>query len=158
MTLAEIMVCLAVVAIAITMVVSFAMLMSERTKASRARLETQQDLTLIETVAENWLDRMSGLNASFSLSDNRKSVTAAVTETVEGVETEATYTLGFSYGSFTGTLPGGETISVPTEQIEGVVFSLEGNGSDVLFFCTVTTAEDEITFAINPRIGEIVGG
>lgn len=157
MTLAEIMVCIAVVAIAITMVVSFTTLMSERTKTSRAQLEAQQDLTLIETVAESWLDRMCALNATFTLSADAKAITATVVETVDEEEIETIYTLGFAYGSFTGTLPGGETITIRAERVEDVTYSLKSS-SDVLFFFHVQTAQKTISFAINPRIGETLGG
>lgn len=150
MTLAEVLVCLAVLAIVTAMIVSFAILMRQRVQASNTLLETQQDLSVLEATAEHWLERMTEAGASFSADGN------TVTATVD----DKTYALSFASGSLIGTLPGGEALTVHTEQIEALDFTAQTNASgDALFFCAVTCQADKpITFAINPRAGEIVGG
>lgn len=56
MTLAEIMVCLGVVAIMIVMAVSFVLLLSDRTRTANENTSAHQDLTLIQSGVEAWFN------------------------------------------------------------------------------------------------------
>lgn len=67
MTLAELMVALGLVAIMITMVVSFSLLLSERTRANTENLNLQQDLSMIRSGVEGWLGEVTKLDATLSL-------------------------------------------------------------------------------------------
>ena len=60
MTLAEIMVALGMVAIMIVMVVSFVLLLSNRTQNNNALQSIQQDRQRIQAGVENWMDAVAG--------------------------------------------------------------------------------------------------
>lgn len=151
MTLAEIIVCLAVVSIGMVMMTSFAIFMRNRVNMSNARLDTQQDLMRLEATVEGWLDRMSQADAVFFADGN------AITATAEG----ETYTLRFAGGILTATQPNKESLSVRTEQIQNMTFAAQSHANgDTLFFCTILchATGESVIFAINPRAGETVGG
>lgn len=82
MTLAEIMVCLGVVAIMITMVVSFALLLSDKTRASSENTSAHQDLTLIQSGVEAWVNGVAEHGAEYSytplIEAGEKSTDAAI--------------------------------------------------------------------------------
>ena len=150
-TLAEIMVVLALVAIMITMVVSFVMLITERTRANAQNDAMRRDVEIIRAGAERWLDAV----ASTTLTADGGKVTAG-----EGVS------LVFQYGSLRGTLPGGESVSMRTESVSSVSFEVMANGEDTLLFCYITCQDIEtdqtITFTVclNSHVGEggVLGG
>lgn len=158
MTLAEIMVALAVVAVMITLVVSFAVMLGDRVDISGARLEAQQDMDLLESGAEGWISSMTQSGAAYSADGGN--LTAKIGE--------EEYTLSFVYSSLTGTRPDGSSLTVRTERVKSAEFQVEQNGGDALFFCTVTyeipqagsnvPAVETHTFCINPRVGETVTG
>lgn len=58
-TLAELLVSIALVAIVIVMVVSFALMLSERTKASEDNLLFQQDYSMVKTGVEVWMSQVT---------------------------------------------------------------------------------------------------
>lgn len=164
MTLIEMVVALAVVAVMITMVASFTVVLRDRVNVSRAMLAAQQDLDLIESGAEGWITSLTEQGAVFTAEDNKIRAVIA-----KDTGSEA-YTLTFANGALSGTLPEGKTVTWGTEQTQAATFSLitEEDGSDVLFFCTVTyeipqaendtSAKQTHTFCINPRVGEIITG
>lgn len=149
-TLAEIMVALALVSIMITMVVSFAMLISERTQANAQNDAMRRDGELVRTGAERWLDAVTLAGGSVTASGNQ--VTAG----------EAT--LSYQYGSLRGVLPGGESFTLRTESVTSVAFEVKTNGTDALLFCFVTCEDPEadtpavFTICVNARVGESGGG
>ena len=143
-TLAEIMVVLALVAIMITMVVSFVMLITERTRANAQNDAMRRDVEIIRTGAERWLD-----------------ATAPTTLTADGGKvTAGESSLVFQYGSLRGTLPGGESVSMRTESVSSVSFEVMANGEDTLLFCYITCQDIEtdetVTFTVclNSHVGE----
>lgn len=150
-TLAEIMVSLALVAIMITMTVSFTFLITERTKVNAAHDTMRQDCQKVQAGTEGWLTSILALDVKSISVDAEKTVTATVME--EDLET--TYTLKFSYKTLTGTLPNGKKINVRTEQVTQVTFDVMNSSSDYLLFCNVTCdGAPPYTFCINPRVGE----
>ena len=62
MTMAEILICVAVVAIAVVMVVSFSVSMGGRTRRSNAQLEAREELELVESVTRSWLNAILTAN------------------------------------------------------------------------------------------------
>ena len=137
MTLAELMVSVAVVAIMAVMVVSFATLLSGRTADNNENLAFQQDLALAQAQVEGWM----AANTGETLSLDNKAVTA-----------EEGDTLSFAYH----TLTAGEN-SITLDTVESVTFELVDKNPDYLLFCTVTSTDGQTyTFCVNPRIGETV--
>lgn len=184
MTLAEIMVALAMVSIMIVMVVSFVQLMSERTRVNAENLAIQQELRQIESGVEGWMNAMTKVGAKYE----GEGETVLPTEPEEGeegetvygklyahVDGETKYELSFSNQVLKGELEkaGGESegrfIAIRTEMVSGIFFDLEskdtdGDGTDdeYLLFCIVTVgeadAEETYRFCVNPREGEQIGG
>lgn len=141
MTLAELMVTLAMVAIMIVMIVSFVVLMTGHTQANGERLAFQQDYAVLKSQVEAWMNT----NAGQTLDCDGNSVKA------EGS------TLGLQYNTLTA---GSYTYRVET--IESVTFRLEvkgeGENRNYLLFCAVTGVNGEhYTFCVNPHVGETVG-
>ena len=139
MTLAELMVSLALVAVMITVVVSFVMLLTGHTQSNGQRLAFQQDFTAVKVCVEGWMTQTAGS----ALSTDEKSVTAGEENVLQ-----------FKNGVLSG---GGFTLR--TESIEAVTFQLEGENGEYLLFCQVTPADggESYTFCVNPRVGEMVG-
>ena len=149
-TLAEIMVVLAMVAIMITMVVSFSLLISEHTRTSLEHDTVIQDRQVIESGVENWLSQVTKKSATLTCSSHEITATIA----------DATYTLKFSNGALIGELPDDQTITIHTQTAKAVNFELMQKGStqvDYLLFCTILSKADTdegYTFCVNPHVGE----
>ena len=171
MTLAEILICVAVVAIAVVMVVSFSVSMGDRTRRSGAQLEAREELELVESLTRSWLNSLltGGAELAFSAQNSMTEVwgdvlTATGTAPVEG-EPAPQYTLRVQYKTLTGTRPGAEDIRVRTERITGMTFFvMQDVNGDALFYCRVTyqvpiSGSNQMqqlphVFCINPHIGE----
>ena len=137
MTLAELMVTMAMVAIMIVMVVSFVTLITGHTQMNGQRLAFQQDYAVLKSQVEAWMNT----NAGRTLDCDGNSVKA------EGS------TLSLRYNTLTA---GSYTYRVET--IESVTFHVEEKGGEYLLFCAVTGVNGEhYTFCVNPRVGETVG-
>lgn len=165
-TLAEIMVALAVVAIMIVMVVSFTLLISERTGASADNLDAQQERVVLKSSVEAWLSAVTKENATLSLkaADPATLVTDSavpgltITRSGNKVVTDGGLTLSFSYGTLKGKLPDGKTVTVHTETVESVHFYLAeksaGGETEYLLYCAITDGLGTYTFCVNPHVGE----
>ena len=138
MTLAELMVSLAMVAIMIVMVVSFSMLLTDRTRSSGENLSFQQDFAAVKAGVEGWMANTAGQ----TLTADENAVKAGEN------------TLQFQ----NGVLSAGD-IDIRTETVRAVTFHLAEENGEYLLFCTVMRAEseDSYTFCVNPRVGEMVG-
>ena len=155
-TLAEIIVAMALVAIMATMVVSFALLINERSRTNSANDAIQRDRTLIQSVVANWLDNViiTGEERLTHASDG----SALAVSGVGGEES----VLRFRYGRLTD----GEDLNLSLESVLAVKFevmekrSSDGKIEDFIVFCTVEVENSEseakysYTFSVNPRIGE----
>ena len=172
MTLAEIMVALAMVSIMIVMVVSFVMLMSERTRTNAENLAIQQELRQIESGVEGWMNQLTKAGATFATDGDPVSPE----ETGRYVEGEALYTklrvtvhgedggvgtyfLSFSNHTLKGELEKeGETnrsVTIRTEKVSGIYFDLaskdtdaDGTDDEYLLFCIVTVGEADAEGAV----------
>lgn len=158
-TLSELCIVLALVAVVATIVTSFCLVVHQRSVISSARLNIVNEVNVVETFVERWVDKMSEKGATFSISEEGK-----LTATLEGVDYEAT----FSEGVFNGAVPSGENgMTFSTTSIDSVVFEVESQNGDTIFFCTATALlpqvngdakEEKYTFCVNSRIGESFGG
>ena len=157
-TLSELCIVLALVAVVATIVTSFCLVVHQRSVISSARLNIVNEVNVVETFVERWVDKMSEKGATFSTSED-----GTLTATLEGVDYKAT----FSEGVFNGAVPSGENgMTFSTTSIDSVVFEVESQNGDTIFFCTATAllpqingdAKEEIyTFCVNSRIGESFG-
>ena len=164
-TLSELCIVLALVAIVGTIVTSFCLVIHRRSVISRARLDIVNEINVVETYVERWVDKMYEKGATFSIAED-----GTLTATIEGVDYEATFTDGV----FNGALPEAEPMTYTTMRIESLTFDFEpkkegaggteneGKG-DKIFFCTATALlpqvngedkQEQYTFCVNSRIGE----
>lgn len=161
MTLAEIMVGLALVSVMITLVVSFVFMMTERNRVNRANDEILQDVKKIEAVVEGWVESMTGENAALS-----SVATSGNTEVryLKALIDSEDYTVRFNGSILTAEYPGDKEVTLYTEQVESVSFTVldkvKDGYTDYIVFCTVECVNGEsgssfeYKFAVNPRIGE----
>ena len=160
-TLAEMCIVMAVIAIVSLSVVSFVTITSGRGSASAAKMNAMEELELVESIVDNWFVQMTQ-NHSEAV-DNQgnlrgNSIQVVNSRTVQGsvagyIKKESTLNVCF---------PGNAERSYSLEKITDIHFDYRENGEDVLYFCTVTYEDDGETakyvFCINPRVGEIIGG
>ncbi len=155
-TLAELCVVLAVISVCAVMVVSFSLVVSRRSAAAEARLALMEDVTSLEVVVENWVDRLALVNATFTANGSQ------LVATVDGVD----YTCTFDGERLVGTLPDGTAMTYLPTAVTALSFSAAQKPTDRMFFCTVTYVfpyESEgdrapYTFCVNPHVGDVVGG
>ena len=157
-TLSELCIVLALVAVVATIVTSFCLVVHQRSVISSARLNIVNEVNVVETFVERWVDKMSEKGATFSIAED-----GTLTATLEGVDYRAT----FSEGVFNGAVPSGENgMTFSTTSIDSVVFEVESKNGDTIFFCTATALlpqvngdakEEKYTFCVNSRIGESFG-
>ena len=147
MTLVELSVVLAVVAVISSMVVSFSVLISRRSSAAGERLDVMGDVAAIQAIVENWVDDRLIEGAEISVGDG-----LTVGEQTLAFD-EATSTL-------TGTVPVGDALVYSAHAVKNVTFevinsTIQGN-SDFIIFCTLFYGDgEEFTFAVNPFIGDV---
>ncbi len=154
MTLVEISVVLAIIAIVSAMVVSFCLMINTRAKTAEKKLAVMQDLTVTEATVESFVLTMAERGATFAVSEGGKTLVATLAES-----------------TFACTFDGaGETLSCTVDDEENVLsttaftdisFSVLENTQDYVILCTVSYTlphtESEAahyTFCINPFVGE----
>ena len=144
-TLAEMSIVMAVIAIVSLSVVSFVTITSGRGTASIGKLNALEEIELVEAIVDNWfaMNAKDGtpLEPSGSISMERQ-----------------TLRVGFT--------PGAPLTSYHLEKVKSVEFTQEPPNEttgDVLYFCTVTyvqnnedAQEQKYIFCITPRVGETI--
>ena len=121
-TLTELSVVLAVLAIVLTMVVSFTAMINNSRQISSARLEALQDIQVAETVIERFIEGKS----SITFNVNAEETTLTDNES---------NTLTFNKANKTLALSGGATITL--ERVESITFDYYGEGTEKIFYCTI---------------------
>ena len=148
-TLAELSVVLAVVAIISTMVISFIVLLSGRVDSTTQKVNLNQEITVVEKAVESWVDSLVKDGATFS--QDGKAV-------LDGNE----YSFSFSDDSLTFDLPQNQTLSCPVKQIQQLFIETKTNGNKTLFICKAFfysgNQPDSITFTVYPFVGTTLGG
>lgn len=145
MTLAELLVALALVAIMIVMILSFVTLITGRTQTNGERLAFQQDFAVVKAQVESWMDTNTGTELTW---DNQVDDTDWYRSVKAGEGTLSFQNNTLTAGSYT----------YRVETIESVTFHVEEKGGQYLLFCAVTGVNGEnYTFCVNPRVGETVG-
>lgn len=153
MTLTELCVVLAVISVVSVLVVSFATLASARSKVSVAKVHAAEDLQILQTVVENWVDQVPQ-NQQISVLDDGKSLTAF--PSIVYLYEDA---LRVSFAD-------GSQNTYRLETVADLRFDKPDTGSGGLWFCTVTcnlAPEGEtpqlktFTFTVHPRVGDVIG-
>ena len=136
-TLVEVVICLAVVSILSTVIVSYIMQITVRTGANANNDAMRRDCTLIEIGVQQWLDAFAAESCD---PDTSK--------------------LMFAGDALVGILPNGEHITVYTETVIAVAFDVMASDDNELLFCRVTCTypksgqEVDFSFCLSSRIGE----
>jgi prepilin-type N-terminal cleavage/methylation domain-containing protein len=148
MTLVELSVVLAVVAVISSMVISFSVLISRRSSAAGKRLDVMEDTAAIQTVVENWVDGRLTDGVGFLVADG--GLTAG----------EQTLTFDISTSTLKGTVPDGDDFIYYAQAVKNVTFEVINStlqeNSDFIIFCTLSYGDGEkFTFTVNPFIGDV---
>ncbi len=153
-TLIELSVVLAVLSIISTMVVSFSIFLSERTKTTVKTNDLMQDVVYTKTITKSWVDSLTINNAHFSCQDGNLSASIDQNE----------YLISLNDKSLSATMPNGQTLSIKLNVITEIKFNIITNakGNQTLYICKAFYhAENGVqyfSFAINPFVGDIVQG
>lgn len=157
-TLAEMSIVMAVIAIVSLSVVSFVMITSGRGTAGIAKLNAMEEIELVEAVVDGWFAAMPANEVnSVQVSGDKNRV--------EGVDSGfVTIEIGRDSSTMEVKFPGRDNTYYHFEKIKGLLFDREvsQSGDDVLYFCTVTYVQEEdareqtYIFCINPRVGETI--
>ena len=153
-TIAEMVVALALLSVVCVMVFSFIIFINHRTRHNAANDAVMQDRQKIEAAVENWAKTFSAVGADFYVSSEKTAVYAG-----------NSYFLRFDDGILQATYPDTEQFLLHTQCVTSVTFELiiDETSGDFLLFCTViSTAEDfdgeaSYTFCVNPYEGERIG-
>jgi len=150
MTLAELLVSLALVAVMIVVVVSFVMLLTGHTRANGEHLAFQQDFAAVKACVESWMEKHGG-KPLLEVQPEGEPDPIGVSLDVGAGESD---TLKFQNGVLSA---GGFKLRADT--IENITFYLDGSNGEYLLFCTVTRVDSDepYTFCVNPRVGEMAG-
>ena len=158
MTLVELTVVLAVIAIVSTLVVTFVLMLSEESRLASARLNALEEIELVESLTETWLED----NPDAKLNNDPES--DGVRIVVESLDKSDNITLTKSVDGTVayGYKNGGSTSSITLEQITGltvkVTESTDADSVDKLFVCTLTYeaggATESYVFCVDPHKGD----
>lgn len=159
MSLAEIVVVLAVVAIVSTIVVSFSVMVDAKTRSSNSKVDAVADIRVVEDIIDGWVYRHTLNDADFSVVDGN----------ISCVENDVTYHLSFVDGRVVGELINSESLWFDTASIESISFEMfeknEVDNKDLLIICTINyylidgSGEKVVTpyvFCVNEYVGDII--
>ena len=148
MTLAEICIVLAVIAIVSTVVASFCLFANHRAVASSNRLQILNEVSAIEKVVEQFVDA-------------NESVTV-----MDGALTSGDNSISLVDGVLTADIrDDGDPVTLDCETVEEISFELMTKTGDMLVFCRVTCSiplangeskSETHVFCVNSRLGEAV--
>lgn len=157
-SIAEMCIVLAILAIVGTLVVSFSLMVSARASAGADKLNGAEDLQVSQAILDAWVDRMIGLGAQFAADET------GLSATVDG----QTYQVVLQEGALIAPLPDGQALSCPISTAEAFRFSqMTQTSGNPLIFCTIVCSVNttsghktltENTFTIYSRVGEVVAG
>ena len=154
MTLAEICIVLAIVAVVSTIVVSFTIMVKQNISMSKSNVDAMSDIKVIESAVEGWVYQQEILGNDLSLEG----------DFLKGKKGEEEYSLSFVDNTIKGTLPDGKGLEYSANTIKSVKFELYDKKIDTLIICTVNYyvsngKELEVksyVFCVNQYIGDII--
>ncbi len=156
-TIAEMCVVIAVVAIIATVVASFSALMAKRVDNNSLSLAFYRDKAVVETMTERWIDELA-LAGEYTFSFRNGDLWAQNTENSEDIKL-----FHFSYGKLKVQWMDGEEFEYELENVRNLECKIiENNGKDNLFVFTLAYLAREdgdlqiARFTVYPYIG--IGG
>ena len=181
MGIAELAVVIAVISIVSLIVVSFTLMVSDKVRNSREKVNAMNDITVIESIVDTWItkniEKDNKLYFLAGFDAENKAIWASdfiITEDREilsfGNEVNPDL-YDFSFSSekvLSCKIPnpddGVQTITYQMDTVESIHFNV-GNekAGDIIFFCTITykvatsnknSVTHTYTFTINPRVGD----
>ena len=126
-TLTELTIVLAVLAIVLTLLVSFTTMVSSSRQISGARLEALQDIRVAESIIENFIEG-NKITTTFKDEEGK-------TIPVENVLKSGDNSLTFDKASKTLAVSGGANLTL--ERVESITFDYYGEGTEGIFYCTI---------------------
>ena len=115
-TLTELTIVLAVLAIVLTLLVSFTAMTNNSRRISEARLEALQDIRVAESIIENFIETNEGLSAK-----------------KDGLYKENEKVLYFAEEKLV--VNGGANLTL--ERVESITFDYNGGDTEGIFYCTI---------------------
>ena len=126
-TLTELTIVLAVLAIVLTLVVSFTTMVNSSRQISGARLEALQDIRVAESIIENFIEG-NKITTTFKDEEGK-------TIPVENVLEAGEKKLVFNAENKTLAVSGGANLTL--ERVESITFDYNGGGTEGIFYCTI---------------------
>lgn len=158
-TLAEMAIVMAVIAIVSLSVVSFVMITSGRGTNSIAKLNAMEEIELVEAVVDGWFAQAVQAGKSIAVNNGDIKADGLSPFETEGkilhVDFPETGRVDYRFEKVTGLRFAIETKTETDELGNEIVL-------DALYFCTVTYVQEKdapkqtYTFCINPRVGETI--
>jgi len=133
-TMAELVVVLALVSVISVMVFSFVMLIQHRSRANAANDAVRQDREMIEAGIEAWVKKSLEDGATFSIRPNTTAVQSAYPEHVN-----KWWLLEHKNGVLYGSYPDANQLQIRTQTVTKITFYLMKSSGKNLLFCTVTS-------------------
>ena len=149
-TLTEICVVLAVIAIVSVMVISFSSLVAGSSGSSKENLNITEEIILVENLTKNWLNSST---TEDTVSVNENGLFKAPNDKIQFENNTFIYKLGENEQSH------------KLDYIKNIEFSIVEKNKDALYFCKITylapksgnkKIEKTYTFCVNPFVGEVV--
>lgn len=168
MSLAEIVVVLAVVAIVSTIVVSFSIMVDNKTRVSNAKVDAVSDIRVVESVIDGWVYRHTLDGGKFVIDDGNISCTVGGEVYKLSFDSEDGYLLGELPNNDEGEE---EKLWFYTKCIESISFEMfhkntdDNVDEDVLIMCTINyylvdnASMKYLTtyvFCVNEYVGDII--
>ena len=154
-TLAEMCIVLAVVAIVSLSVASFATMAGGRGTAAATKLDAMGDLEIVEAIVESWILEAANREKNIEIAEDGSTIFTTINKNDK---------IGLSGKTLQVSFPDGEEdIYYNLKSITGLKFDWAGDDAKI-YYCTVTyqyrngivTKEQTYTFCVYPRVGEIV--
>lgn len=148
-TLMELTIVLAIVSIVSVMAITFSALISGKISVSTKKLNFMQDVNLVETSLEAWVDELILQEADFVVEDG----------VLKAVKNSTNYTVRVEYGVLVAVFPT-RTLTINAESIDSLSVEIVKKDNERLFLCTVSTTikntPNFYVFTINPYVGDVV--
>lgn len=177
MGIAELAVVIAVISIVSLIVVSFTLMVSDKVRNSREKVNAMNDITVIESVVDTWITTNIEAGNEFyyfnEVNDENNRWTNEVsldTEIIllsfgnEFAKDKYVFEFAKDTKQVTCKISDDQTITYQMDTVESIHFNVGNEKTgDIIFFCTVTykvatsnknSVTHTYTFTINPRVGD----
>ena len=166
MGIAELAVVIAVISIVSLIVVSFTLMVSDKVRNSREKVNAMNDITVIESIVDTWITENVKKEAIFEFNpwDGGSEEEFIVIQAT--LQDGSKVSIDFAGNTLSGILPDGNSLSYQTDTVTKITYDKIETKDDALFFCTITyqvavsnsnSVTHTYTFVINPRVGDKVG-